>query len=274
MNKQCYSVLMSLYYKENPIFLRIAMNSIWEQTIQTDDFVLVCDGPLTSELDAVINEMKVLHPNTLHIIRLENNGGLGKALNIGMQHCCHELIARMDSDDISRPERCEKQLQIFKLQPNVDICSGTIEEFFETPNEIISRRVLPEQHNDILSFAKKRNPFNHVAVMYKKSSVLNAGGYRHFYLLEDYYLWVRMLINGSVAYNLKDALVWVRTGLDMYKRRGGWDYACSQFKLFHYMKDQGMITNIEFVTSCIVRGVAAIVPNWIRRFVYELILRK
>ncbi len=269
-----YSVLMSVYKKEDPLFLQQAMNSMWEQTIPTDDFVLVCDGPLTPELDKVIEEVQKRHTYSFHVIRLSQNGGLGNALNKGMQHCRNELIARMDSDDISRPDRCEKQLKVFDNKPEIDICCGTIEEFFDTPKHIIARRVLPEKHEDILRFAKNRNPFNHMAVMYKKEAVLMAGGYSSFYLLEDYYLWVRMLLRGSIGYNLQEPLVWVRTGTGMYKRRGGWDYARSQFKLFKFMRNHGMIGYTEYFSSCIIRGAVALVPNWFRRFIYEHALRK
>ena len=269
-----YSVLMSVYNKEKPLFLRQAMDSMWNQTMPTDDFVLVCDGRLTSELDKVIEEMKQLHSKTLHIVRLSKNGGLGNALNIGMQHCRHELIARMDSDDISQPYRCEKQLKLFESKPEISICSGMIEEFFETPKDIIARRVLPEYHADILRYAKTRNPFNHMAVMYRKSAVEKAGGYQAFYLLEDYYLWIRMLLNGAEGYNFQMPLTWVRTGMDMYKRRGGWNYAVSQFRLFNYMRKHGMISNVACMESCFVRGAFAIVPNWIRRLLYENMLRR
>ena len=191
-----------------------------------------------------------------------------------MQQCRYELVARMDSDDISRPDRCEKQLQVFAKKPEIDICSGVIEEFFEVPEKVVAKRVLPALHEDIYNFAKKRNPINHVAVMYKKTTVLHAGGYQPFYLLEDYYLWIRMLLDGAKACNLQEPLVWVRTGLNMYKRRGGLDYACSQFKLFKYMQSRGMINDTEYVTSCFIRGIMAIMPNWIRRIVYESFLRR
>ena len=152
-----YSVLMSVYHKEKAEFLEQAMNSIWNQTISTDDFVLVCDGPLNAELDAVINEMQVAHPETLHVVRLEKNGGLGNALNIGIKECKYELVARMDSDDISKVDRCEKQLLVFREQPDVSICSGIVEEFTTSIDIIEARRVPPEKHEQILTFAKKRS---------------------------------------------------------------------------------------------------------------------
>ena len=183
-----YSVLMSVYYKENDVFLKEAMDSIWNQTEPTNDFVLVCDGPLNERLDHVIHIMEQAHSHVLHVIRLKENVGLGKALNIGLQHCKNDLVARMDSDDISRSDRCKKQIDLFQSHPELSICSGIIEEFTNNPNEIDSLRVPPEKQTEILSFQKKRNPFNHPCVMYQKKAVNKAGGYQDFYLLEDYFL--------------------------------------------------------------------------------------
>ena len=269
-----YSVLMSVYHKENAEYLRTAMDSIWNQTIRTDDFVLVCDGPLNDELDAVIEAMRAAHPDTLHVVRLEKNGGLGNALNMGIKHCKHELVARMDSDDISRPDRCERQLKMFQEHPDISVVSGIVEEFTTSTSEIEARRVPPETQNEIVQFAKKRNPFNHPCVMYKKSAVEVAGGYQDFYLLEDYYLWIRMLQNGSTGYNLQEPLLWMRAGSEMYKRRAGWKYAQSQKALFKYMKDSGLISGLQYVQSVAVRTVSSLTPNWLREFMFKTLMRK
>jgi len=264
-----YSVLMSVYYKEKPEYLQQSIESILNQTAPTDDFVLVCDGPLTSELDSVIAQY-----NTLHVVRLKENGGLGRALNEGMKYCQHDLIARMDSDDISRPDRCERELRVFRDHPEVDIVSGTIEEFITSPEEVYSRRVLPETSAEIAQFAKKRNPFNHPAVMYKKSAVEAAGGYKDFYLLEDYFLWVRMLLMGSKGYNIQEPVLWMRAGSDLYKRRSGSKYVKSEKKLFSYMLGKGLITSSQYRRAIIGRAAGALIPNWLRGFLYKKVLRK
>ena len=269
-----YSVLMSVYFKEKASFLRDAMNSIWAQTVPTEDFVLVCDGPLTEDLNEVISDMEAAHSGTLHVVRLEKNGGLGNALNIGIQQCRNELVARMDSDDISRPDRCERQLAVFAEHPDVSICSGIVEEFRDSPKEVEAKRVPPETQNEILAFARKRNPFNHPCVMYKKSAVEAAGGYQDFYLLEDYYLWVRMLQNDAVGYNLQEPLLWMRAGSDMYKRRAGWKYAQSQKALFKYMKDSSFIDFGQYVKSTELRSLSSLMPNSLREFAYKKVLRK
>ena len=269
-----YSVLMSVYRKEKAEYLKQAMDSIWSQTIPTDDFVLVCDGPLNAELDTVIENMQVAHPETLHVVRLEKNGGLGNALNIGIKECKHELVARMDSDDISRADRCERQLKVFQTHPDVSVVSGIVEEFTLDTDQIEARRVLPETQDQILAFAKKRNPFNHPCVMYKKSAVETTGGYQDFYLLEDYYLWIRMLQKGSTGYNLQEPLLWMRAGSDMYKRRAGWKYAKSQKALFKYMKDSGFISEGQYMKSTITRTASSLMPNGLREFAYKKVLRK
>lgn len=269
-----YSVLMSVYYKEQPEYLQQSMESILHQTIPTSDFVLVCDGPLTPELDAIIEKMQQLFGTVHHVHRLKENGGLGKALNAGLEQCKYELVARMDSDDISRPERCEKQLQVFTEHPEYSLVSGIVEEFDGDIHNVTGCRVVPETQQEILQFAKKRNPFNHPCIMYKKSSVQAVGSYQDFYLLEDYYLWIRMLQQGYLGYNIQEPLLWMRAGSAMYKRRGGWKYVESQRKLFGYMANSGFISQTDYWIQSIVRLVGAVMPNKLRALVFKKILRR
>lgn len=210
----------------------------------------------------------------LHIIRLETNSGLGNALNIGFQHCKNELIARMDSDDISRPERCEKQLAVFKNKPEISICSGIVEEFTDTVSSIDAKRIPPETQQEIVAFAKRRNPFNHPCVMYKKEAVKIAGGYQDFYLLEDYYLWVRMLQKNLQGYNIQEPLLWMRAGSEMYKRRAGWKYLTSQNKLFKYMLDSGFISEAQYLKNMSARTFSTMLPNEVRARMFKMFMRR
>ena len=182
-----FSVLLSIYYKESPIYFRESLNSILSQTLRPSEIILVEDGLLTEELDNEINRYLDLHPH-LKIIPLSTNQGLGKALNEGLKHCSYDIVARMDTDDIAKPDRFEKQLAIFEKYSDIDVVGADI-------SEVKSVRKLPELPDDIRQFAKRRNPINHPVVMFRKSAVLAAGGYRHFPLFEDYYLWIRMLMN-------------------------------------------------------------------------------
>lgn len=268
-----YSVLMSVYHKERPEYLKQAIESIQVQSLSTNDFVLVCDGPLNDELDAVIQTKQLEMGENLNVVRLAKNGGLGNALNEGIKHCKNELVARMDSDDIAYPDRCEKQIAVFNTHSEVSICSGIVEEFTTDPNTVDTRRVPPETNAEIIEFAKKRNPFNHPCVMYKKSAVKAVGSYQDFYLLEDYYLWLRILMAGYQGYNIQEPLLHMRAGSDMYKRRAGWKYAKTQARLFKFMKQQGFIGEGQYIKSCVIRSGSSLAPNWLRKFMFEKVLR-
>ena len=269
-----YSVLMSVYFREQPEFLAAAVESMFCQTCPSNDIVLMCDGPLTDELDRCIDSLKEKYGDIMHVVRLPKNQGLGNALNEGMKLCKNDLIARMDSDDIAYPDRCEKQLKIFSAHPETDICSGIVEEFSGIPENVTVRRVPPETNEEIHEFVKKRNPFNHPCVMYRKTAVETVGGYRDFYLLEDYYLWIRMLMNGCKAYNIQEPLLHMRAGSDMYKRRAGRKYAASQRALFRYMKDEKLIGFKGYACSCVIRTLSAMAPNYIREKLFRKFLRK
>lgn len=269
-----YSVLMSVYYKEKPEYLYQSMQSIYEQTVKTNNFVLVCDGTLPDALNKVIEEMQQKFGERLYVHRLHKNGGLGRALNIGMKDCHYELIARMDSDDISHKDRCEKEIRVFTIHPEVSIVSGTVEEFTENIHNIHSRRMVPEYQKEIMAFAKKRNPFNHPCVMYKKSAVENVGGYQDFFLLEDYFLWIRMLKDGFVGYNIQEPILWMRAGKGLYQRRGGWQYIQSQRKLFIYMKKIRFISSSRYYMQIISRVLITMMPYLLRKIVFRLFLRE
>lgn len=279
MDSQKYSVLMSVYKNENADYLRMSMNSMWSQTVSPDDFVLICDGPLTDELDRVIDDMITEHPDVLRVIRFEKNRGLGTALKEGVQLCRNELIARMDSDDISRKDRCEKQLAILNAHKEIAVVGGHVAEFMDTdekgmPSEILSVRAVPETSEEIFEFAKKRNPFNHPTVMYRKQDVLNAGNYMDVRYIQDYYLWIHMLLNGSKGYNIQEPLVWMRVSPDLYKRRSGRLYRQIQINLFRYMKDNKFITQSQYLTATVLRSLSSVAPNWLRRSLFNNILRK
>ena len=194
-----FSVLMSVYYKEKPDYLRDCLSSILNQSVLPSEIVIIKDCPLTEQLEEVLKEFITLNPELYKVIKLEENVGLGKALAIGVKSCTHELIARMDTDDIARNDRFEKQIKEFINDENLDIVGSNILEFDKTIENIIARRIVPSTHQEIVKYSKRRNPFNHMTVMYKKTSVLNAGNYRlvHGLGYEDYDLWVRMLMSGE-----------------------------------------------------------------------------
>ncbi len=268
-----YSVLMSVYIKENPEYLDNSINSIFSQTVPTDDFVLVCDGDLTKELYDVIDKYKAKYQSIFNVIKLPENLGLGRALNFGMEHCKNDIIARMDSDDIAIEDRCEKQLELFAKNPELDIVSGTVLEFENNTDNILSKKSLPQSNEEIHSYSHSRCPFNHPAVMYKKSAVLEAGGYLDFPLFEDYYLWVRMLKNGAVAYNIQQPILYMRAGSDMYKRRGGISYLKKAAKFRNYMLKSGYCSFGGYIKALGAQAIICLMPVKIRIFLYNKLLR-
>ena len=266
-----FSVLLSLYHKESPLFLRQSLTSIFTQTLLPIEVVLVEDGPLTDELYAVIKEFTSQHPE-LKVISLPTNRGLGKALNEGLKHCSYDLVARMDTDDIAKPDRFEKQLAIFLEHPEIDVVGAWIDEFEGEVSNVLSMRKVPEQHENILRFAKGRCPVNHPVVMFRKSAVLKAGGYKHFPLFEDYYLWVRMLMNGARFYNIQESLLFFRFSPDMF-RRGGWRYAVTEVRLQTLFYKMGFIGFFSLLKNVCIRLVTRLLPNGLRSLLYKRLIR-
>lgn len=268
-----YSVLMSVYQGENPSHFQESIQSMLDQTILTNDFVLVCDGPLTDELDNVIENFLIEHPLLFQIIRLDQNKGLGNALNIGLAYCKNNLVARMDSDDIALPDRCELELLEFSKNDALDIVSGTILEFQHDPNHITVAKYLPETNLDIHAYAKRRCPFNHPCVMYRKRSVLEAGGYIDFPLFEDYHLWIRMLENGAIGYNIQSPLLLMRANSAMYHRRGGISYVKKIMLFRNYMLKSGFCSKEDYFYTLLGHMTVSLVPNKIREKIYRRYLR-
>lgn len=203
---------MSVYAREREDYFREALRSVFEQTVPPSEVVLVKDGPLSAELDAVVDDFVMRYKN-LRVVALIQNQGLGNALNVGLSVCTYNLVARMDSDDVSLPERFETQLRVFDEYPDVSVVGGWISEFDKDPENIVSYRKLPQTDRELKQICQLKNPLNHVTVMFSKKDVLNAGGYQHFHLFEDYWLWVRVIKNGGKLYNVQKVLVNVRGGL-------------------------------------------------------------
>ena len=267
-----FSVLLSLYYKESPVFLQESLESIFCQIRLPDEVVLVEDGPLTPELYQVVTKFEKEHPE-LKVVALEKNGGLGRAFNEGLKHCSYELVARMDTDDICKPERFAKQVAFMEKHPEVDVVGAWIDEFQGDTSHVSSTRKLPEASEEIVAFGKKRNPMNHPVVMFRKSAVEAVGSYLPFYLFEDYYLWVRMLLNGATFYNIQESLLYFRLSPKMFKRRGGLKYACVEISFLWKLYCLGYTS---FVTTCMnicIRIAARIIPNSLRSWVYKKMLR-
>lgn len=269
-----FSVLMSLYLKEKPEYLNEALKSVINQTVKPNEIVIVYDGPITTELKSVVEQYVSNNPGLIKIIDNPENKGLGLALADGVPQCTYELIARMDTDDICRKDRFEKQLEEFVKDPRLDICGSHILEFEEKEENIVARRRVPLVDKDIKEYQKRRDGFNHMSVMFKKKSVLAAGNYQSCLLMEDTLLWANMFMNGAKGKNIDDYLVYVRIGKDMYERRGGYDYYKKYKAGRRKVYETGYISWVNYKMTLIVQFIVAAIPNRVRGFVFKNLLHR
>lgn len=269
-----FSVAMSLYKKDDPNNFDRALESIIDlQTVKPNEIILVVDGPVSDELNNIIDKYTSKY-DIIKVIRLPINKGLGNALKIAVENATNELIARMDSDDISLHTRFEEQLNFFKQNAELDIIGGNISEFIDFESNIVAYRNVPQKDLEIKKYLKKRCPFNHVTVMFKKSAVKKAGGYLDLLWNEDYYLWIRMAEQGAVMANNGTVLVNVRIGKEMYKRRGGKKYFASELFLQNYMKNKKMINMKTYIINISKRWIIQMaMPNSLRAIVFRNIAR-
>lgn len=268
-----FSVSMCVYIKDNPEWFKTAVESILNQTVKPSEVVLVVDGPVNAQLDAVITHYE--NNPIFRVVRLPENVGHGKARRAGLTHCRYELVALMDADDISASNRFEKQLEMFEADESLAIVGSNITEFVGEPKNIVGARVVETDDAAIKADMKARCPMNQVTVMFRKSAVDKVGGYMDWFNEEDYYLWLRMYLDGARFANLPDYLVNVRVGKEMYQRRGGKKYFLSEAKLQKYMYDNKVIGFIDFIVNVGKRFIVQIVlPNKLRSWVFKKFARK
>ena len=270
-----FSVAISVYKSDNPMCFDRALSSITDlQTIKPDEVVLVVDGPVSNDIDLVIKKYEDKY-SFFNVIRLEKNGGLGNALKIAVENAKYNLIARMDSDDVSVNTRFEEQLSFFVNNPDIDIVGGDITEFIDKESNVVGKRSVPKSNLEIREYMKTRCAMNHVSVMYKKASVMDAGGYQDWFWNEDYYLWIRMWLNGAKFANTGTVLVNVRVGEEMYQRRGGAKYFNSEKGLQDYMLQHNMINYKTYLNNVGKRFVVQkLLSNKIRGWVFRTFARK
>lgn len=269
-----FSVCMSVYRNDNADDFLTAIRSINNQSVQPKEIVLVVDGPIPEAVENAICMSKDEIP-IMKVIRLEKNMGHATARQTGLDAATNNLIAVMDSDDIAVSNRFEKQLEVFKQHPEVSVVGGIINEFIESPDNVVGTRLVPEKDEDIKSYLRSRCPMNLVTVMLKKDDVMKVGGYLDWYCEEDYYLWIRLAQNGYKFYNIQDNLVNVRVGEEMYQRRGGWKYFKSEAKLQRYMLKHNVISLPKFIYNVLLRFIVQVMmPNSVRGWVFRTFARK
>lgn len=274
MSKLKFSVIMSIYKNDNPEYLQVALDSIIHQTQVPDEIVLIADGPVPQSLIDVVDKTKARFAD-LHAYYQDKNRGLGGALRIAVEKAQYDYLARMDSDDISLPDRFEKQMKCFEEDRELAVVGGMITEFVDSPKHVVSKRILPLDDSGIKGFMQSRCGVNHVTVVMKKSELLRAGNYQQDFKQEDYFLWARMIEAGCKFRNIPDIVVNVRSGRDQFARRGGMGYYKDVLALNKWMWQHGLISLPKMIYNDMVRGtVQFLLPNSVRTWVYQHFLRK
>ena len=269
-----FSVLISIYNKENPVFFNDALESILNQNLLPTEIVIVKDGKLSDELDLMINEFRLKFPNKCKIIQLDHNCGLGISLHEGIKHCSYDLIARMDSDDICFPNRFYEQIKCFENNQNLDVLGSAIEEFKFIPGDYNSFKIQPLAYLDILKKSKFLNPMSHPSVMFKKHKVIDSGSYQHMPFFEDYYLWIRMLSNNCIFQNIKEPLLYFRIGNGMLNRRHGLIYLKYEIKFYIKLYKIRYINFFQFIFIVLLKTILRLIPLSVMNTIYKRLARE
>jgi hypothetical protein len=268
-----FSLLMSVWGGDDPEFLDAAFRSaVHDQTRRPDDVVLVQDGPVPPPLAKVIGELMESSPVPTTLLALDANVGLGVALDQGMSACAHDIVARMDADDIALPHRFAVQVPL--VEQGIDLLGSSLLEFGDDPTDVVGRRVPPIDPETIVRYARFHQPFNHPTVVYRRRAVEAAGGYRHLALMEDYLLFAKMIGQGARVGNVAEPLVLYRVGAGAYARRGGVTLLKSEWRLQRRLLEMGFTNRVQFVRNMVVRGGYRLVPEPARRTAYRLLIAR
>jgi glycosyltransferase involved in cell wall biosynthesis len=263
-----FSITLCVYGKDEPNYLKMALLSIDEQTLSPSQIVIVIDGPVSNKLENIINQFSVKNKTrdiTVDIIVLKKNMGHGYARMTGILSCKYEFVILVDADDINVITRFEQQIKSLFDYPAISVLGGQIVEIDCETQTPISKKNVPLEHKDIVNYMKYRCPFNQMSVAFRKSAVLSAGSYQTFYYNEDYYLWIRMYLNGAILKNLSSTLVYARVNSDFYNRRGGYKYFLSECRIQRLMLKENIISYNLFFFNVLVRLVVQLLlPNKIR----------
>lgn len=267
-----FSVVMPVYAKDRAEWFEQAIESVLGQTVPSDDIIIVADGPLTEELENTLG--KYAAHDTISVVRIEKNQGLSNALNLGINNAKHDLIARMDSDDIAVKERFELQVAAFSKNKKLGILGGQIAEFIDNPEEIVSYRKVPVGHDEIKTFARRRSPFNHPTVMYKKSVIQGLDGYDVTAVrIEDYDLWLRALNNGVVCENIDAVLLKYRSTRDAIKRRKTFKSLKSHINARAKFLSRGYISFSDFCYGAVTQTALFVLPNSVADAAFKKVVR-
>lgn len=266
------SVVLPTYGGDDPDALREAIESLVSQTRQPDELLIIRDGPVPAANQTVLDEFDTTY-SFFRVIAFEDNQGRAIARATGLEQCRGDFVAMMDSDDISLPTRLEQQENFLRENPAVDLVGAQLLEFDPETGEEVGIRSLPTDHEAISNLAKTRSPVSQSTVMARRKAILDAGNYRDVDRMEDYGLWVRMLVNGAQFANLPDILVKARTGEGMYERRAGWEYAREEVRIQREFVGLGFISSVTAIRNIAFRVPIRFVPNVVRAYAYNVLFR-
>jgi hypothetical protein len=273
MGELSFSLLLPVYAGDRADFLRAAFASaVVDQTRRPAEVLVVQDGPVGAELATALEELTASSPVPVRRLVLDSNAGLGPALDAGLAACAHDVVARMDADDICVPQRFERQLPL--LEAGADIVGSALMEFVDDIDTVVQVRVPPLDPDWIRSASLFRDPFNHPTVVYRRRAVQHAGGYQDLPLMEDYLLFARMLADGAQPANLAEPLVYYRVGAGAYARRGGMALLSSELALQRRFRELGLTSRRQYARNVLVRGGYRLVPEPVRRVAYRRLIAR
>lgn len=269
-----YSVLLTVYKDDNPEYFEIALKSMINQSYPSNDIVIVEDGPVSLLIQKVIDEIMENHSDIIHVIPLETNQGLGLALNEGLKHCKNELVARMDADDISKQNRCQKQVEMFSKNPNLIIVGSPVEEFCGNEHNVVGIRNVPLTNEEIYKYCRRRDPFNHPTVMYKKSKVLEFGPYSNYRKNQDTDLWIKMLSHGVECANYPEPLLYFRFDENTYKKRKSKVNTKLLIEIRKKAWKSGFCSWWDYFVVSLTQIIIYLLPIGFQKMIYRKVLRK
>jgi len=270
-----FSILMSIYYGTPPEFLDDSLESVFNQTYKKYEIIIVIDGKLTEKHYEVISYWKKIFNSKLVEFRIKENVGLAAALNKGLHVCKYEWVSRMDADDIMRNDRLLVQNEFISENKNIDVVGSWIDEYDESMKIKTGTRKVPVDHQGIIKFGKWRCPMNHMSVCYKKSAVLDVGGYNEkLKRSQDYALWANLIVNEYKFYNIPLSLVKVRTGANFFSKRNNFKVIKYDIKQRLFMHHIGFLNKVEVFFSLLFRIMVRLMPSYIVKKLYKYLRMK
>ena len=263
-----FSVLISVYEKDDVNQFKRALDSIFQNTTKSKDVVLIVDGPVKKNLKNIIIIFKKKY-HVLNVHYLAHNKGLANALNIGLRLCKYNIVFRADADDINKHDRFKKQLLI--MNKGYDLVGSWIDEF--NGDSYVSTRKVPENNKEIYRLARFRSPLNHQTVCFLKDKINKLGGYEDMPYHEDYLLWIKCIKAGYKINNIQEPLVNAEIGNGFIKRRSGLGYIFSGFRLNYRLYKYGINSLFIFLISIVMRFIFFMLPNFLKEILYKFVLR-